>query len=160
MVPEVMRDWGVLRVACRALVPAFKHGRGALRTARHEADEAFVFQSFHLPLTTPLPGPGHPDDAPTAILDAVSLRHPAGISGRNNGAFVPNDVRLGGDPDGGAGSSPPFLLLSGPNMGGKSTLLRQVCLATVMAQVGNASATSFGLCARPPGASRPCFLQD
>ena len=29
-----------------------------------------------------------------------------------------------------------MLLLSGPNMGGKSTLLRQTCLITVLAQVG------------------------
>ena len=28
-----------------------------------------------------------------------------------------------------------MLLLSGPNMGGKSTLLRQTCLITILAQV-------------------------
>ncbi|GLC55756.1 hypothetical protein PLESTB_001025500 [Pleodorina starrii] len=78
---------------------------------------------------------GEGDAQPSrAIFDAVALRHPAGVSGRNNGAFVPNDVRLGGEVEG--GSSPPFILLSGPNMGGKSTLLRQVCLATVLAQIG------------------------
>ncbi|KAG2440549.1 hypothetical protein HYH02_010133 [Chlamydomonas schloesseri] len=72
-----------------------------------------------------------------AVLDAVALRHPAGISGRNNGAFVPNDVRLGGSGSGDDGSAaPPFILLSGPNMGGKSTLLRQTCLAAILAQVG------------------------
>ncbi|KXZ50845.1 hypothetical protein GPECTOR_15g531 [Gonium pectorale] len=75
------------------------------------------------------------------IFEAVALRHPAGIGGRNNGAFVPNDVCLGGRLRDGAGpaeveAAPPFVLLSGPNMGGKSTLLRQVCLATVLAQVG------------------------
>ncbi|EFJ45822.1 hypothetical protein VOLCADRAFT_105835 [Volvox carteri f. nagariensis] len=69
-----------------------------------------------------------------ATFDAVAMRHPAGISGRNNGAFVPNDVRLGRG--GSCGGAPPFILLSGPNMGGKSTLLRQVCLATVLAQIG------------------------
>ncbi|GFR46109.1 hypothetical protein Agub_g7597, partial [Astrephomene gubernaculifera] len=87
-----------------------------------------------------------------AFFHASSLRHPAGICGRNNGAFVPNDVHLGPWPaEAGAGagegaaaacgsssssSSSPLVLLSGPNMGGKSTLLRQVCLATVLAQVG------------------------
>ncbi|GIL69309.1 hypothetical protein Vretimale_13435 [Volvox reticuliferus] len=72
---------------------------------------------------------------PGPVFDAVALRHPAGISGRNNGAFVPNDVRLGGNLKGGPEIAPPFILLSGPNMGGKSTLLRQVCLSTVLAQV-------------------------
>ena len=53
----------------------------------------------------------------------------SGIPGRG-GCFVPNDVTLGG-PSG----APPFVVLSGPNMGGKSTMLRQCCLATLMAQV-------------------------
>jgi len=62
------------------------------------------------------------------IFHATQLRHPAGISG-GKGAFVPNDVHLGGD-------AAPFMLLTGPNMGGKSTIMRQVCLATVAAQIG------------------------
>jgi dsDNA-specific endonuclease/ATPase MutS2 len=33
-------------------------------------------------------------------------------------------------------ASPRMLLLTGPNMGGKSTLLRASCLAVIMAQVG------------------------
>ena len=45
------------------------------------------------------------------------------------GAFVPNDISIGG-----AGCAG-FILLSGPNMGGKSTLLWQVCLAVILAQV-------------------------
>lgn len=32
--------------------------------------------------------------------------------------------------------TPRMLLLSGPNMGGKSTLLRQTCLITILAQLG------------------------
>jgi DNA mismatch repair protein MSH6 len=59
---------------------------------------------------------------------ATALRHPAGVGGAA-GTFVPNDVALGGD-------SAPFVVLTGPNMGGKSTLMRQVCLAAVAAQVG------------------------
>ena len=43
---------------------------------------------------------------------------------------MPNDVLLG-SPSGRA----PFVVLSGPNMGGKSTLLRQCCLAAITAQV-------------------------
>ena len=35
------------------------------------------------------------------------------------GSFVPNNVQLGDE-------APGFIVLTGPNMGGKSTLLRQV----------------------------------
>ena len=45
------------------------------------------------------------------------------------GDVVPNDLQVGGD-------APHLLLLSGPNMGGKSTLLRQACVAAILAQVG------------------------
>lgn len=67
------------------------------------------------------------DTAP--VFRATSLRHPAGISGVGAGGFVPNDVHLGGE-------ASPFILLTGPNMGGKSTIMRQVCLATIAAQIG------------------------
>ena len=52
-------------------------------------------------------------------LRAVALRHPARVAALQGRPFVPNDVNLGG-------SAPGFILLTGPNMGGKSTLLRQV----------------------------------
>ncbi|KAL4517804.1 hypothetical protein Ndes2526A_g02182 [Nannochloris sp. 'desiccata'] len=63
------------------------------------------------------------------VFCAQGLRHPAAGVGGSGGAFVPNDVQLGGN-------SPPFVVLTGPNMGGKSTLMRQVCLAAVAAQIG------------------------
>lgn len=60
---------------------------------------------------------------------AKGIRHPiVCVNLAGGGAFVPNDVAVGGD-------EPPFMLLTGPNMGGKSTLIRQVCLAVVSAQV-------------------------
>lgn len=62
---------------------------------------------------------------------AEALRHPILESCLHGGkSFVPNDVSLGGR------GHPPFMLLTGPNMGGKSTLLRQVCLAVILAQIG------------------------
>ena len=47
-----------------------------------------------------------------------------------SGRFVPNSLYM--DADGG----PTVLLMTGPNMGGKSTYLRQAALLTVMAQCG------------------------
>lgn len=44
--------------------------------------------------------------------------------------FVANDTLLGNE-------HAPFLILSGPNMGGKSTLMRQVAIITIMAQLVN-----------------------
>jgi DNA mismatch repair protein MSH6 len=70
---------------------------------------------------------------------AERLRHPCVAALAAGNAFVPNDVRLGGRAAGGDDTQegvPPITLLTGPNMGGKSTLLRQVCLAAVMAHVG------------------------
>lgn len=45
--------------------------------------------------------------------------------------FIPNDIVLGG-----VGNAPCCLLVTGPNMGGKSTILRQTCIAVLMAQIG------------------------
>jgi DNA mismatch repair protein MSH3 len=44
--------------------------------------------------------------------------------------FVPNDIHLGGD-------RPRAMLLTGPNMGGKSCLLRTVALTSILAQIGS-----------------------
>ncbi|XP_063701987.1 probable DNA mismatch repair protein Msh6 [Culicoides brevitarsis] len=46
-----------------------------------------------------------------------------------NGNFIPNGIVLGGE-------KAPLALLTGPNMGGKSTLMRQVGLLAIMTQVG------------------------
>jgi DNA mismatch repair protein MSH6 len=50
---------------------------------------------------------------------------------------IPNDIAIGAEEgaDAAAGE-PPLLLVTGPNMGGKSTLLRQACLTTLMAHLG------------------------
>lgn len=53
------------------------------------------------------------------VFEAQALRHPAEVGAMQGRSFVPNNICLGG-------SSPGFVLLTGPNMGGKSTLLRQV----------------------------------
>ena len=57
--------------------------------------------------------------------------HPLVKSAENYRTFVRNDVALGG-----IGGDASTMLLTGPNMGGKSTLLRQAALAVVAAHVG------------------------
>ena len=88
-----------------------------------------------------------PDTTP--FLKAERMRHPCLASLAVGDAFVPNDVTLGGVVEGGADNStqtPPLVLLTGPNMGGKSTLLRQVCLSAVMAHIGaDVPAKSFSM---------------
>jgi DNA mismatch repair protein MSH6 len=63
-----------------------------------------------------------PSDKP--YLAVEEARHPClALTGLN---FVPNNISLGGD-------DPRFLLLTGPNMGGKSTTLRMVCVLAILA---------------------------
>ena len=47
---------------------------------------------------------------------------------------IPNDLIIGQSYEN--DSSPLMVLLTGPNMGGKSTLLRQVCIQVILAQIG------------------------
>ena len=97
------------------------------------------------------------------FLTAERMRHPCVAILPAGDAFVPNDVNLGGfaSHSGGKESAesmeteqtvtqthPPLVLLTGPNMGGKSTLLRQICLCAVMAHVGaDVPAKSFSMSA-------------
>lgn len=65
-----------------------------------------------------------------AELHIVEGRHPVLDALEPEGTFVPNDAHLGGQ-DG------TVLLITGPNMSGKSTYIRQVALITLMAQLGS-----------------------
>ena len=70
-------------------------------------------------------------------LDIRGGRHPVvegALIDRNEAAFIGNDCRLGLADDAAAGR---LWLLTGPNMAGKSTFLRQNALITVMAQMGS-----------------------
>jgi DNA mismatch repair protein MutS len=62
-------------------------------------------------------------------LVAIDARHPV-VERHVADAFVPNDITL----DGG---SHQLIILTGPNMGGKSTYLRQTALLCLMAQAGS-----------------------
>jgi DNA mismatch repair protein MutS len=62
-------------------------------------------------------------------MAVVDGRHPV-VERHADAAFVPNDITLNG-------STHQLVLLTGPNMGGKSTYLRQTALMSVMAQIGS-----------------------
>ena len=62
-------------------------------------------------------------------LQIVDGRHPV-VERRSADAFVPNDTLLDG-------AAHQLMILTGPNMGGKSTYLRQVALISLLAQAGS-----------------------
>jgi len=72
-----------------------------------------------------------PSESGGPFLELRGAIHPALISTDAVDTFIPNDTVLGCEEN-----TPKFVLVSGPNMGGKSTLLRQTCAAVIMAQVG------------------------
>jgi DNA mismatch repair protein MutS len=62
-------------------------------------------------------------------FQVTDARHPV-VERFTSGAFVPNDVDLNG-------SNRQLVILTGPNMGGKSTYLRQTALLPLLAQIGS-----------------------
>ncbi len=71
-----------------------------------------------------------PELADAPILRVAEGRHPVLDQTLPPGAFVPNDVTL--TPEDGV-----FWLVTGPNMAGKSTFLRQAALITLLAHMGS-----------------------
>eukprot|EP01130_Rhizamoeba_saxonica_P017361 TRINITY_DN8395_c0_g1_i2.p1 TRINITY_DN8395_c0_g1~~TRINITY_DN8395_c0_g1_i2.p1 ORF type:complete len:965 (-),score=179.37 TRINITY_DN8395_c0_g1_i2:107-3001(-) len=63
-----------------------------------------------------------------SILNITNMYHPCMVD-RMGDSFIPNSISLGGE-------NPKTMVLTGPNMGGKSTLLRQTCICVIMAQIG------------------------
>jgi DNA mismatch repair protein MutS len=71
-----------------------------------------------------------PELTDSGRLEIIDGRHPVLDQSLVEEKFVPNDVEL----DGGANR---LLIITGPNMAGKSTFIRQVALLTLMAQIGS-----------------------
>ena len=78
------------------------------------------------------------------VIDIKDGRHPVIEAMRLGERFVPNDTRLDGDEN-------QILMITGPNMAGKSTYMRQVALIVLMAQAGSfvpATEASIGIADR------------
>src|SRR6185437_12265817 len=117
---------------------AARWGEAALRTARILAEldvllalaEVASRQNYCRPEL---------DESDT--IHIVAGRHPVVEASQREIAFVPNDTQL-------ATGDAQILLLTGPNMAGKSTYLRQVALIALLAQIGSfvpAEAARVGL---------------
>ncbi len=78
------------------------------------------------------------------VVEIADGRHPVIEAMLPDGAFVPNDCRL--DP-----AAEQLVLITGPNMAGKSTYMRQVAQIVLLAQIGSfvpARSARVGLCDR------------
>ncbi len=69
----------------------------------------------------------------STVFEITEGRHPVVENHLPTGEFVPNDSLLSADDDG----IPAFNLITGPNMAGKSTYLRQNALIALLAQTGS-----------------------
>jgi DNA mismatch repair protein MutS len=110
-----------LRDECAAHVGSLQAAAGAL--AGLDAQAALAEAAARFEWTRPVL-----EDSDRLVADGV--RHPVVERLLPRGEFVANDVRLNA-------RERQIVLLTGPNMGGKSTYLRQVALLVVLAQSGS-----------------------
>lgn len=99
-------------------------------TARRVAEIDLLGCFAHL---ASLRGWTRPTVETSGLLEFIGARHPVverRLEESGAGRFVPNSVHLDAD------AGPSVLLITGPNMGGKSTYLRQAALLVIMAQCG------------------------
>jgi DNA mismatch repair protein MutS len=80
--------------------------------------------------TARLHGYCRPEINDSDVLEICDGRHPVLDQQTEGSRFVPNDTNLGTD-------GKKFAIITGPNMAGKSTYIRQVALLTLLAQTGS-----------------------
>ncbi len=97
------------------------------KTAKILAQIDVLFGLAHLATHA---GYTRPEMTEEPVLDIRESRHPVLDRLQPSGEFVPNDVLLG-EPYG------RVQIITGPNMAGKSTYIRQAALLTLMAQIGS-----------------------
>ena len=71
-----------------------------------------------------------PEITEDGVIDIKNGRHAVVEKALKDEQFIPNDSYLNSDSD-------RFLIITGPNMAGKSTYMRQVAIITYMAQLGS-----------------------
>jgi len=71
-----------------------------------------------------------PNMTDDGVLNIVEGRHPVVEQSMDDGCFVPNDTTMNTD-------DKRMCIITGPNMAGKSTYMRQVALITLMAHIGS-----------------------
>jgi len=106
---------------------------GRIRRSSATAAEADLLASFaHLAALRRYVRPVLTEEP---VLEAAAARHPVieqWMEETREGRFIPNDLYLNSGEEG-----PSILLITGPNMGGKSTYLRQAAMLVLMAQMGS-----------------------
>lgn len=100
---------------------------------------SFAHASIHAPIpyTRPKLYPRSSECADASTTDTSSgetnlleARHPC-LEQQDDVSFITNDVQLSPSPTG-----PSFLIITGPNMGGKSTYIRMIACISLLAQIG------------------------
>lgn len=117
---ERMRFLEVREVVKKSVPKILEAAQGG---ARVDCLASFAYAAMSRGYTRPVVD----DSGSLTILEG---RHPVVEAHLPGGEFVPNDVNLNAD-----GVS--FALITGPNMAGKSTYLRQAALIVLMAQAGS-----------------------
>jgi DNA mismatch repair protein MutS len=124
-----------LRAACVARTETIQRTAAALATVDVLAN--FADRAMHLRYVRPQMNTGE-------TVRIAGGRHPVIEQIAESEPFVPNDTLL----DRGGNQ---LLIITGPNMAGKSTYIRQVALIVIMAQIGSfipATAAEIGVCDR------------
>ncbi|MBN1808968.1 MAG: DNA mismatch repair protein MutS [Planctomycetes bacterium] len=110
-----------LRDYCRTFVPALRLDAGALGAL----DVLMGFSEIARKRRYV-----RPRLAVEALIEVKNGRHPVVEARLPTGSFIPNDISMSGDRE-------QIMVLTGPNMAGKSTYIRQAAIMAVMCQAGS-----------------------